>query len=312
MAVQSPAERLFTLTCCLMAAPRIGLSKQDIFAAVPGYSEIDSPDALERMFDRDKGSLRELGVQLEILGFDQLEDTDGHRYRIAQGGFAWPSDLELTPAQLGLIELAGRAWNNQQFAQSARTGLARLKSRGMVQVERQLGFISPRILAKHKSFEPLAAAVADQQMVLFEYRKPDAAASLREVEPLKLRLLQGEWVLLAREGKEIKNFLLRRIISQVKLSGARFEPATEAEITAAEQDLVEFTGTNRAKLELIEDSEAYWHFGGTGTEVEISYMDEALLAEDLLEFGPDIRVLSPDSLSRRLTEALKRVVTLHA
>jgi len=29
---QSAAERLFTLTCCLMAAPVIGLSKRDIFA----------------------------------------------------------------------------------------------------------------------------------------------------------------------------------------------------------------------------------------------------------------------------------------
>lgn len=312
MAIQSPAERLFTLTCCLMAAPRIGLSKQDIFASVPGYREIESEDALERMFDRDKGTLREVGVQLEIVSFDQLEDTDGHRYRIAQGGFNWPEDLSLTPAQLGLIELAARAWNNQQFAQSARSGLGRLKSRGMVQVERQLSFITPRILAKHKSFEPLAAAISDQQMVLFEYRKPDHQASLREVSPLKLRLIQGEWVLLAREGSELKNFLLRRIISQVKLSGARFEMASEAEISSAESDLTQFTLSNIAQLELVPESEAFWHFGGQETSVEVAFMDESLFAEDLLEFGPDVKVISPTSLAERVSAALRKAADRHA
>lgn len=312
MATQSPAERLFTLTCCLMAAPRIGLSKQDIFDSVAGYREAEPGEALERLFDRDKTALRELGVQLEIVSFDQLEDTDSHRYRVAPGGFSWPADLNLTPTQLGLIELAGRAWNNQQYAQAARSGLGRLKSRGMVQVERQLGFLSPRILARHKSFEPLAAAAADSMVVLFEYRKPDQQSSLREVSPLKLRLIEGEWVLLAAEGKEIKNFLLRRIVSQVKLTGAKFDPPSDAAIAAAEQDLIDFTNSQIAQLEIVEDSEAFWHFGGELSTINVSYMDEALLAEDLLEFGSDVKVISPKSLADRISAALSRVVGLHA
>lgn len=312
MAAQSPAERLFTLTCCLMAAPRIGLSKQDIFDAVAGYRDAEPGEALERQFDRDKTMLRELGVQLEIVSFDQLDDTDSHRYRVAPGAFSWPADLQLTPTQLGLIELAGRAWNNQQYAQAARSGLGRLKSRGMVQMERQLGFLSPRILARHKSFEPLAAAAADCLVVQFEYRKPDQQSSLREVSPLKLRLIEGEWVLLAAEGSEIKNFLLRRIVSQVKLTGAKFDPPGEAGVLAGEQDLVEFTNSQLAQLEIVADSEAFWHFGGRDTSVKINYMDEALLAEDLLEFGGDVKVISPDSLAERITNSLRRVMSLHA
>jgi predicted DNA-binding transcriptional regulator YafY len=41
-------------------------------------------------------------------------------------------------------------------------------------------------------------------------------------------------------------------------------------------------------------------------------MDEELLAEDLLEFGSSVRVISPESLSVRLKESLEKVVKLHA
>lgn len=312
MSGQSPAERLFTLTCCLLAAPRIGLSKQDIFAAVSGYMEAKNDDARERMFDRDKTSLRELGVQLEILSLDQLEETDASRYRVAPGSFVWPAGLELSPKQMGFLELAARAWNNQRFAQSAKSGLGRLKSRGVVQSDREPSFLAPRLLARHKSFEPLSSAIADQELVQFEYRKPDSEATLREVAPLRLRQIQGEWVLLAQEGSEIKNFLLRRIISQVKVTGISFEPVEDALIQRAEADLVDFTKSQLAVIELAEDSEAFWHFGGQELEVKLNYMDEALLAEDLLEFGMDCRVISPDSLAERISKSLQEVVRVHA
>ena len=47
MAKQSPAQRLFTLTCCLLAAPRLGLSKQEIYDSVQAYAD-SSDEARER------------------------------------------------------------------------------------------------------------------------------------------------------------------------------------------------------------------------------------------------------------------------
>ena len=41
-------------------------------------------------------------------------------------------------------------------------------------------------------------------------------------------------------------------------------------------------------------------------------MDEALLAEDLLEFGSDVEVLEPESLKRRIRASLKAVIKQHA
>ena len=64
---QSPAERLFTLTCYLLSTEIKGLSKQDIFRAVPGYSEGKTQEAIDRMFERDKKSLKAAGIQLEVV-----------------------------------------------------------------------------------------------------------------------------------------------------------------------------------------------------------------------------------------------------
>lgn len=312
MAGQTPAERLFTLTCCLLAAPKLGLSKQDIFNSVPGYQEASNDDAREKMFDRDKTELRNAGVQLEVKQIDEYEPEIGSRYLIAKGSFEWPKEFNLSSEQLGLAELAARAWNNQQFASAARTALARLKSRGMVEINRELSFLSPRLLARHSAFQPLAQAITDFATVIFEYRVPDGDSEAREVNPLKLRLIEGEWVLLAQRQGELRNYLLRRIISRVRTTGANFKPVSAELIDQAEKDLVAFTQGNTAIVEVEEDSEAWWHFGAEVTQVKINYMDEVLLAEDLLEYGNEVRVISPESLANRIRAGLQRAVSLHA
>ena len=312
MAGQTPAERLFTLTCCLLAAPRLGLSKQDIFNSVPGYSEASNDDARDKMFERDKAELRNAGVQLEVMQIDEYEPEIGSRYLIAKGSFEWPREFNLSSEQLGLAELAARAWNNQQFASAARTALARLKSRGMVEVNRELSFLSPRLLARHSAFQPLAQAITDYSTVIFEYRVPDGQSEAREVNPLKLRLIEGEWVLLAERQAELRNYLLRRITSKVRPTGASFKPVAPERVDQAEKELVAFTQANQAVIEVEEDSEAWWHFGAESTKVTINYMDEVLLAEDLLEYGNEVRVVSPASLAGRIRAGLERAVKLHA
>jgi len=312
VAKQYPAERLFTLTCCLLASPVIGLSKQDLFDAVPAYRESSGGDALEKMFDRDKKALRNMGVQLEAKNNDAFDDGENARYLISRGAFVWPAEFELNPKQLGLVELAARSWNTQIFGSAARSGLTRLKSRGMVEIDRQLQHISPRLVAKHESFGPLADAISASTTVVFEYRKSDGSQSVREVDPLKLRLIEGEWVLLAREREAIKNFLLRRIVSKVKDTEAVFVPPSDALITQAEQDLVAFAASNVALIEIVPDSEAWWHFGAESEQLELKFMDEALMAEDLMEFGADLQVLGPKSLADRIQAGFEAVIASHA
>ena len=310
---QSPAERLFTLTCCLMAAPVIGLSKNDIFGSVASYAEQASDTAKEKMFDRDKSALREMGVQLEVFDSTSFEETDAARYRIAKGSFDWPTSFEITNEHMRLLELAARAWNNQLLSKSAQSGLIRLRSLGVVASSRELSAFTPRLLAQQESFAPLADAISSGKLVRFSYRKTDGVSSVREVTPLKLRFIEGQWVLLAKQADQIKNFLLRRIVSQVKTSELDGKPVSVAEIDQAEAELIRFVANNVAVLEVEMDSEAWWHFGGndSGT-IEVNFMDEALFAEDLMEFGPEIKVLSPESLSNRINVGWQQVLDTHA
>ena len=301
---QSPAERLFTLTCCLMAAPVIGLSKNDIFRSVVSYAEQGSDSAKEKMFDRDKSDLREMGVQLEVIDSSSFEETDSARYRIAKGSFDWPAGFEINNEHMTLLELAAKAWNNQLLSKSAQSGLIRMRSLGVVDSSRQLSAFTPRLLAQQESFTPLADAIAEGKLVRFSYRKTAGTTSMREVTPLKLRFIEGQWVLLAKQAQEIKNFLLRRIVSEVRSSELPGE--SEAELFA-------FVTKNVAVLKVEQDSEAWWHFGAkdNGT-VEVNFMDEALFAEDLMEFGPEVQVLSPISLSQRIDSGWQRVLDAHA
>jgi len=310
---QSPAERLFTLTCCLMAAPVIGLSKNDIFRSVVSYAEQGSNSAKEKMFDRDKSDLREMGVQLEVIDSNSFEETDSARYRIAKGSFDWPAGFEINNEHMTLLELAAKAWNNQLLSKSAQSGLIRLRSLGVVDSSRQLSAFTPRLLAQQESFTPLADAIAEGKLVRFSYRKTVGTTSMREVTPLKLRFIEGQWVLLAKQAQEIKNFLLRRIVSEVRSSELPGESVSAAQVDEAEAELVAFVTKNVAVLKVEQDSEAWWHFGAkdNGT-VEVNFMDEALFAEDLMEFGPEVQVLSPISLSQRIDSGWQRVLDAHA
>jgi proteasome accessory factor B len=313
LAKQTPAERLFTLTCCLMASPRLGISKQDIYRAVAGYQEATGDEARDRMFERDKQALRDAGVLLEVSESDGYDETEQSRYKISSSTFAWPKDLTLTPKKLQLLELAAKAWNNQLLEGSAQQGLMRLKSLGLVAQETDLRPFSPRLLTRHSAFGPLANAINENLQVAFRYQKPEGEPTDRVVTPLKLRQLQGQWVLLALHDSIIKNFLLRRIVSAVELTELSGIPVASDALQLAEQELADFVSGNIATLEVIPDTEAalIFHPNADGL-VDTSFMDEALFAEDLLEFGAQLKVLSPESLKRRVRTGLKAVIKAHA
>ena len=313
MSKQSPSERLFTLTCALMAAPVNGVSKSQLVKAVAGYSASSSQEALDRMFERDKTSLKEAGLQLELIDGEGSEDPDATRYRIASGSFDWPKDLALSSKQLQLLELAARAWNDGSMRAVASSALTRLRHLGLVGGEPQFTHLNPRLLAKHPAFAPLSEAIAESLQVSFSYRRLDGEASKRVVSPIKLRLLQEQWVLLAQDNGQIKNFLLRRIQSAVSLLEATAELPDSALIAAAEADLESFVARNRTELELVPQTEAWWHFGApTDSTIVVNFMDEELFAEELRELGSGVRVLSPASLANRVRAGLARVVSDHA
>jgi len=79
MAAQiAPAERLLNLVIALVnTAGR--MTKEQVRASVAGYQEAPSDDAFERMFERDKDTLRELGIPILTITDAGHGDDIGYR-----------------------------------------------------------------------------------------------------------------------------------------------------------------------------------------------------------------------------------------
>ncbi|MGH3430982.1 MAG: hypothetical protein ACRDQZ_25990, partial [Mycobacteriales bacterium] len=125
-------ERLVNLVICLLSTRRF-LTATEIARTVPGYEhdETDARDhaAFQRMFERDKAELRELGVPLEV-GTTSIFDTESG-YRIAQRDYALPA-IELDPSAAAAVGLAARLWQNASLSSAASSGLRKLRAAGAI------------------------------------------------------------------------------------------------------------------------------------------------------------------------------------
>lgn len=306
----SQTERLLNLVCVLLTS-EIGMTKAELFQAVRGYQQKadGNLETLDKLFDRDKDLIREYGVQLVSNGNEKKHNV---RYKIADGEFSWPKDLELTGRQLELLELAAMAWSKTSIKNFADFGLIKLRALGH-NIDNSIIGLAPRITISDQNFEILSSAIVEKKAVKFEYLKLDAIIPEQKIVlPVKIRSIEGEWVLLAKDAKnsEVKNYLLRRISSSVSSSNEEIQ-ISNAEIEQAETDLEKYIQQNVAELWVREDSEAEFKYAQSG-EITINYMDEELLSEDILDLAADVRVISPESLAKRVTDAIQRVVSDHA
>src|SRR5687767_7257937 len=95
-------ERLMNLIFALLVSKQF-LTKAQIRDAIADYRDAPSSDAFDRMFERDKEELRELGIPVETGGNDAyFDDEVGYRIRRDEAEL---SDLELTREEAAVIGL---------------------------------------------------------------------------------------------------------------------------------------------------------------------------------------------------------------
>ena len=172
--VQVKTERLLNLVIALLST-RMPLSKARIRAAVPQYHGTASDEAFDRMFERDKDELRELGIPLVTSVIDPVFD-DELGYRIDKREYALP-EISFEPDEVAALSLAARTWTRASLAGPAATGLRKLRAAGVAMDEASLVGIEPVVRTTEEAFEPLRRAVRDRRAVTFGYRKPDAESS---------------------------------------------------------------------------------------------------------------------------------------
>lgn len=219
MASTKRTERLLNLTICLLAARRF-LSKEQIRAAVTAYQQCPSDEAFERMFERDKDELRELGIPLETGSHDPLFG-DEVGYRIDRAAYALP-EVSFTPEEMAVLGLAARAWRQASLSHAAGTALLKLRAAGVDPDETAVVGLEPRVGDTEAAFLPLWSAAWDGRPVAFDYRASGAGEpSRRRVEPWGVLSRSGRWYLVGfdsdREAPRV--FRLSRIIGEVRVTG---------------------------------------------------------------------------------------------
>lgn len=318
----APEERLVNLVVALMATEQ-GLTKDTILSSVAGYREQleagASKDALEKMFERDKESLRGLGVPIETIGNRaDPDDLREARYRVPTAEYALPEDITFGPAEVALLNIAGGVWGSESLSADARSGLRKIRALGIAVDEPIIGY-APRIRVRDASFAALQRAIEQCRVVTFTYLRPgEARPRERRVQPLALVEYEARWHVYGYDLNvdADRTFLLSRIVGEVTLTRKGF-PAElrEGAGERALEGLRAVAARQRALLEVHPGTEAALRLDRRAEQapqgIRVPYVDLHVFADELASYGPEVRVVEPADLRAEVIRRLEATLALH-
>ena len=312
--VSRKSERLVNLTIALLATKR-WLTKSQIFSSIDGYE--GELDAMERMFERDKDDLRNLGITIEVGTFDPLfEDEVGYRIRPE----SYTAKLEsITPREISLISLATQAWKGAVLDSAALSALVKLRSLGIDSDIDSIPAMAPNVPHSDSNFLVIINAIANRHVISFSYLNADYKLQERVLEPYGVGTKSGLWYVagLDLDRQEQRLFRLDRVESEIKQQGR--SSAYEIPDSFTMSDLLESPDKDklaiikvrrgkahllRAKAEAIQEGEEW-------SVVNIPYSDGSQLLGDVLWHGDDAIILEPEDLRDSAITALQEIAELH-
>jgi proteasome accessory factor B len=309
--VSRKSERLVNLTIALLATKRY-LTKSEIFRTVEGYE--GSPEAMERMFERDKDDLRSLGIAIELGSFDPLfEDEAG--YRITPSSYKL--DLgELDGTDIALLSIAASAWTGAALERESTSALIKLASMGLDSDSEALSLLAPRINGTNENFTVITDAIIRRSEIEFEYMSSDLTKQERRIAPYSLRGQSGSWYLVGQdlEKNSLRTFRLDRIVSEVSASKKSNTYVIPDEIP--DQGAEEVREIARIRIRknrghqlrsyaTVLESDEEWD------EVSLPIVDANWLLRTILWHRDDVVLLEPSSLRKQIVQSLKELRVLH-
>lgn len=310
------AERLMNLALCLLGTRR-PLSKRELRGSIEAYIEAGNDESFNRMFERDKDDLRELGLVIETV-----ENLEGETGYLARRDSNRLPPVSLDAEEAAALGLAAKVWQQARLAGAASGALQKLRAGGMPEAgdpyEGQHSAIEPRIPVHEAAFEPLMLACRDRRPVVFDYRKSNAARpESRQVEPWALECWRGHWYLAGfdRDRGAERVFRLSRITGKVRSRAARYT-AEVPDVVTVRETVASWAGemADRSALIRLRAGAGYplrakataVREGGDGwDELEIPYGHG--LDAWLVEFGPDVVVVEPADLRADVVDRLRAV-----
>ncbi|MGI5272019.1 helix-turn-helix transcriptional regulator [Nonomuraea sp. CA-218870] len=315
-------ERLLNLVICLLATRR-PLPAEQIRHAVPGYDR-DSDEAFQRMFERDKNELREIGIPIDVVR-DPWEDEPG--YRIERQSYELP-EITLEPDEAAVLGMAAQVWQRASLAEAASGALLKLRAGG-VHTDDALGVggglgggaLELRVDTRDPAFPALWQAVRDRKAVRFDYRGAGSEnVHTRTVEPWGVVSRRGRWYVAGydRDREAPRAFRLSRITGPVATLGkpgsVQVPEGVDLRAMVAFPDepaseRVAVVRVRRGACEGLRQLARTVRPGGDGwDEAELPFTDPERLAGWMASLGSDVEVAGPpdarEAVIRRLKGAL--------
>ncbi len=310
-------ERLLNLVICLLATRQF-ISKDQIRAAVPQYADCRTDDAFERMFERDKEEVREMGIPLET-GSNSAWFEDEVGYRVDRAAYALP-EVSFEPDELAVLGLASRVWQQATLAGPASRALIKLKAAGVEPDESSLVGIEPRVRTSEPAFEPIYAAVRDRQPVSFPYRAARTGKLVeRHLEPWGIVSWHGRWYAVGhdRDRDATRVFRLSRVAGPVTTLGEPGDVVVpdkvdfRAQVAALAEDQPRAEATVRARTGAgvaLRRRATAEKLGKGWDELTVPFGDAEALAQEVAGYGADVVAVEPPELRDAVVRRLRAVV----
>ena len=174
-------ERLLNLLAALIDTER-PLRREEIHERVPGYPERD--DSFRRQFERDKETLREMGVPIAVEPVIAHSPEQGTGYRVHQRDYAL-ADPGLTPEELTALHLASSSV--RFLGEDARGAIRKLGGAPGGDAEQAPADVE---VPGTENLGPCFEAIANDRTLTFRYKGEG-----RAVVPAGLSFRSGRWYL---------------------------------------------------------------------------------------------------------------------
>ena len=300
-----PLERLINLVALLLEARR-PLTFEQIRSLMPAYQQ-DDVAAAKRMFERDKDTLREVGVPVELSSTDAWEVEQG--YRIPKDQYYLP-EVTFTPDEVWALFVAAHAPGQSGDAELAFQKLSTGTDANVLSAMAERS-AAPGADPSGPHLGAVADALARRRAVRFRYRPAQGKPAQREVDPYALVFRGGHWYLagLDRARGEVRSFRLSRLLSGVKEIGQASSAPAGFDAAALLQSGPWGLGepAERARV-AFSPKVAWWAVRDVPgaralrtrkdgwVEVEVPARQGDQFASWILSFGPDARVYAPRAI----------------
>jgi proteasome accessory factor B len=302
---QRKSERLLNLLIMLLVQ-RTYVSKDRIRAILYDGS---SPEAFEKMFERDKEELRSIGVPIEVGQQDAYFD-DEPGYRIRADEFALP-EISLESDEAAVVALATKVWEHARLAEATTDAVSKLGAAGVPIDLSALDIARPRLSADEPSFDAFWEATLTRREVTFDYQRPGQEPTTRLLQPWGVVRFSGRWyaVGLDVDRGEERVFRLSRVVGDARLVGHphAFQIPPGTDIRASTRRLAPSGASEEAVVLLRPGTGSVLRRAASTIQTDVVGPDDAttwdratlpggVQVEEALFLGADAYVESPASL----------------